>query len=535
MSEIIQASYLVDDNGQMLELVDQTARETKLDKQQGVENAEKLLFVHADGNVTTMALGEGLENTKSVGKNLIPENWVKGTYDGKNGGVWQDGTSFNNIGIKEKIPVVPGTTYTVSYNGELMGTGEVVYFHQFNKNDEYLGYILALHCDSQTKKTITVYDTTSYVTFNAYRSGTLTSMDEVIPKNFMMEEGSAATEYEPFTSEDVIAVKRYDDILNVVNSFELEKVSNVVKTIAHRGDDIYAPQCTAPAYILARRHGHSIMENDVMLTEDGHFVMWHDTTLVRLGSTIFDETGYVLYTDGTNYYWVNTSTNTAYTYDNDYVVSDVDVSTLTKCAGANYGVNSTWGAIGLNFDVLRRIDFGTWFSRKYKGTTILTFEEWISLCKQLGSEAYIDFKLSATAEILTELANIVKKHGMGSYTSWLGISSVSAIGVIRSIIPDARIGILAHPTEETIETYKTVNIGRGFFFNGNAKEGMTAEAIQLGLNAGYDVEVWYVDYGSASADEVFEVIRNAVSCGVTAVTTDHYRVDEAFRYLLEQY
>lgn len=184
---------------------------------------------------------------------------------------------------------------------------------------------------------------------------------------------------------------------------------------------------------------------------------------------------------------------------------------------------------------MKRIDFGVYKGSKFAGTQILTFEEWVMLCKQLGMEIYVDKKLSYTNDMLTRLANIVKKYGMGDYASWLGIYSVPQINHLRSIIPNARVGILRHPSVSDIEAYNVVNTGRGFFFNGDAKNGMTAEVIQLGLDAGFEVEVWYVDYVNATSEEVFTVLRNAVSYGVTGVTTDHYRVDEAFNYLLEQY
>ena len=147
-------------------------------------------------------------------------------------------------------------------------------------------------------------------------------------------------------------------------------------------------------------------------------------------------------------------------------------------------------------------------------------------------EIYIDRKLTYTDTLLTEAANIVKKLGMGDYASWLGLST-SQITLLRSIIPDSRCGVLSHPSAANIVTYASYNTGRGFFFNGDAKNGMTAEAIQLGLNAGYDVEVWYVDFSSATQEQIFNVLKNAVSYGVTGITTDHYRTDEAFKYLFE--
>lgn len=331
-------------------------------------------------------------------------------------------------------------------------------------------------------------------------------------------------------ADDVMGVIRND-----VNELTFENQPSVtVKTIAHRGDDIDGPQCTAPAYILARKHGLKFAENDLWLSEDGEFVMWHDTTLGRLGNLV-DLNGYLMYTDGTNYYWVKPSDSSVWTWDGtDYVASSVALSGLTRCAGADYGVNSTYATHGLNFDVLRRIDFGAYKGSQFAGTQILTFDEWVLLCKQLGMEIRVDGKMSYTNELLTRAANIVKKYGMGDCADWLSVGK-NRISLLRSIIPDARVGILEHPSSSLVSEYAQYNTGRGFFFNGDAKTGMTAEAIQLGLNAGFDVEVWFVDTTTYTKEQILQTIRTAVSYGVTGITLDHYRAEDAFEYLLEQY
>lgn len=306
--------------------------------------------------------------------------------------------------------------------------------------------------------------------------------------------------------------------------------SNTVKSIAHRGDDILAPQCTAPAYIYARKRGFTIAENDLWTSEDGYFVMWHDTSLSRLGNLV-DINGYLMYTDGSVYYYVNPANNAVYTWSGtDYVASSVALSSLTRCAGANYGVNSTYNTIGLNLDVLKRIDFGVYKGAQFKGTQILTFEEWIVLCKKLGMDIYIDRKLSEyTTELITSAANIVKGLGMGDHASWLGLS-VANIPVLRAIIPGARVGVLSHPTAASVEAYKDYK--PGFFFNGDAKNGLTRESVQIGLNAGYDVETWYVGIESLTETEVLNFIETAIGYGVTAMTLDHYRVEDVTASLI---
>ena len=316
------------------------------------------------------------------------------------------------------------------------------------------------------------------------------------------------------------------------NYLAYERTSLTVRSIAHRGDNRIAPECTAPSYIIARKEGFTVMENDIALSEDGEFVMWHDSSLNKLGDMV-DINGYLIYTDGTNYYYV--SDGSVYTWNGSaYVSSAVSLGSLTRCNGSNYAVNSSGGKIGLNLNVLKRIDFGVYKGETYAGTQILTFSEWVVLCKKLGAEIYVDHKVTYTDTILTSVANIVKKYGMGKYSSWLDISPAH-ITLLRTIIPDARCGMTNHPNASRIEQYTPYNTGRGFFFDGDAKNGMTEADIQLGLNAGFDVEVWYVDYGTATETTVLNVLRTAVSYGVTGITCDHFKAEDAFKYLLTEY
>ena len=322
----------------------------------------------------------------------------------------------------------------------------------------------------------------------------------------------------------------------VEEKIELNRPSNTVRSIAHRGDGIIAPECTAPAYIIARKHGHTIVENDVNVTEDGYYVMWHDASLSKIDPLI-DINGYVMYTDSSNYYWYDESNNVLYTWDgSDYVTSLVDVSTLTKCRGWAYSLNSSGGLIGLNLNILKRLDFGAYKGSHFAATQILTFSEWIMLCKQLGLEAYIDTKVTYTPQIITELATIVKRCGMSEKVSFIGVTSTNVIDALREVIPGARCGVLAYPSATNVVTYKNYNIGRGFFFNGDGRSITSAQAsaITLGLDAGFEVEVWCTA-STLTEEEQFELIRQIVSCGVTGITLDHYRVDEAFSYLLEQF
>ena len=55
--------------------------------------------------------------------------------------------------------------------------------------------------------------------------------------------------------------------------------SNLV--IAHRGVPYFAPEETAPAYVLARELGADYLEADLQRTKDGVIIALHDNTLIR--------------------------------------------------------------------------------------------------------------------------------------------------------------------------------------------------------------------------------------------------------------
>ena len=304
-------------------------------------------------------------------------------------------------------------------------------------------------------------------------------------------------------------------------------ISETVKTIAHRGDDVYAPQCVEAAYTTARKHRHTIAENDLCVTVDGVYVMWHDTSFVKLGTYIFDVNGYFLYTDGTDYYWYD-STNDVL-YDESYTVSSASVSNLTQCAGASYGVANYGDVIGLPHDVLKNVDAGAY--KGFAGQRIMTFAEWVLLCKQLGMEIYVDKKISYTTAIINDIFTIVNRLGMKDKTSWI-ISTLAEADALRALDQNARLLTLNNPTEGLISTWSSYNTGRGFAFNGDGKQTTQAQ-VQLGLDAGFEVECWYVDVSNVSEENQFNRIRELVSYGVTGLTLDHYRVDEAFMYMFE--
>ena len=111
--------------------------------------------------------------------------------------------------------------------------------------------------------------------------------------------------------------------------------------IAHRGASAYAPEHTLPAYRLALEQGADYVEQDLQVSKDGVLVCLHDVTLER-------------------------TTN----------VEDVfpDRAVVVK-------ERKTWPVADFTLEELKRLDAGTWFSAKFAGERIPTFQEAIDVMR----------------------------------------------------------------------------------------------------------------------------------------------------------
>lgn len=296
-----------------------------------------------------------------------------------------------------------------------------------------------------------------------------------------------------------------------------------VKSIAHRGDSVDAPECTASAYISAKKHGFNIAENDVFKTADDVYMCWHDDTLSKCGN-LLDINGYLMYTDGADFYYYNPIDAKLYTWNGSaYVESEVSVGSLTRCAGGNYTVAQ------MNSTLLKRIDVGVYKGTKFAGTQMLTFAEWVLLCKKLGMEMYLDTKVSHTQETIDDWLEILDTYGMRNHASWLSVF-VPLTAYLKEADSNARIGFLTAPTQELVEAYTIYNTGRGIFFN-PAIADVTSEKVMLGAQAGFDVECWYAN-GTTAESTVFSTVNAAIANGVSGVTMDHYKVEDIYADLL---
>lgn len=480
-----------------------------------------------DGSVSVDKLGyDFLEKTR----NLFLATFEKVMYNTSGERVV---ISTNAWATSTLIDVTESTEYTISWKNAKIADAGYIYLHYIKADGLRLpsgGYVSVQF--TQHKYTFTTPENTKYLAVSHYLSGN-TNWENLIPAGVQVELGAVKTDY----ISPIEIQTPYIPVESIKPNLTLFK-SKTARTIGHRGNILEAPQNTAPSYIIARQSGIEIMENDLDITDDNHFVMWHDGYLHALGNLV-DITGKLVYTDGTTYYYYDSSTSKLYTYaSGSYAESSVSLASLTRCNGDYYAVRSgyTYGGhscAALPFNVLRRIDFGAYKGARFNGTQILTFEEWLVLCKKLGCEVYIDKKLEYTNTLITNAANLVKNIGLASKASWLGMS-VSEWATLRSIIPDARVGVLTNPTDQNVESYAPYNIGRGLFFDGSATN-LTQASVHIGSSAGFEVECYYVGYRINQKTTVFDRINELLSWGIQGITLDKFTIEEATNDLIWSY
>ena len=390
---------------------------------------------------------------------------------------------------------------------------------------EYISHLSIYNITSNGYKAFAAPEKTAFYRVAIY-STVAEEWEDNIPSSFQVEEGDTPTTY---VRSNILSADNIDTekLTLKLNNFQHEHLhSATIRSIAHRGEPIDSPQCTAPAYIAAKKLGFNIAENDLFISADGVLVMWHDPNLARLGTNLKDINGYNMYSDGASVYYYDALTSVLYTYDPSagYVASGADVSTLSAMLGADYSVRD------LPFEVLKRIDFGAYMGKEFVGTQILTFAEWVKLCKWLGLEIYIDKKITLTESIVSEMTQTVIRTGMRKHTSWF-CWNMNEAALIRKKISDARIVWLDAPTASNIESRKSLLNSGIVVFNPHTFE-LTDENIAAAFEAGYEVECWNVDYpnyGLNTKEAIFSEIMRVCCLGVGGVTLDKYTVEHVIK------
>ena len=161
--------------------------------------------------------------------------------------------------------------------------------------------------------------------------------------------------------------------------------------IAHRGASAITPENTKLAFIKALDLGADAVEFDVQLTQDDVPIVFHDETLDRT-------------TDGSGR------------------VNETDFATISK------------------------LDAGSWFSASFKGVEVPTFEE---ILKTLGGKTLMNVELKPDERMESLNRRVVTAIARFELFPSVIFSSfhAEALRSIRTLVPDARIGVLCQAGE----------------------------------------------------------------------------------------
>ena len=149
-------------------------------------------------------------------------------------------------------------------------------------------------------------------------------------------------------------------------------LDNKYKNFAHRGDRVYTPYNTLPAFAKAKELGYSAIEVDLRFTSDNVPVILHDSI-------------------------INT---TARNMDGTVIPDPVYISDITYAEALDY-------------------DFGIWFSPEFAGTPIPTLSQTIALAVQLGLDVCIEIKQMALTNVQCQIVNnILTKYNYGQHVTF---------------------------------------------------------------------------------------------------------------------
>ena len=225
---------------------------------------------------------------------------------------------------------------------------------------------------------------------------------------------------------------------------EREKVDlYLVKSIAHRGYNVGAPENTLPAFEMAAQQGFDYVETDIQLTRDRIPVCLHDPTINRTAR----------YTNGAA------------------IDQTINIRDLTLSEAQQY-------------------DFGSWKAAGYAGTKIPTFEEYVALCKRLGLNMYIELKGEAgfTVADVQNLMNIVNNYGMMDKATWMSFN-LDCLRMVNQCKSDAVIAYVTSRVDSSIiQDAQSLMNGTNSIFIDSCQ--FNDAAVNLCRQAGIPLEGW---------------------------------------------
>lgn len=306
----------------------------------------------------------------------------------------------------------------------------------------------------------------------------------------------------------------------------------------HQGNRGYGVGNTIPAILGAKKTNFFAVEGDVRKNTSGEYFMYHSVNLID--SAIYytdvavDCEGYQVYKDGEgNYYFYDVGNSQLYTYDYEnkvYIESEIDISTLSQVLFSQIYVDNNSVAF------LKRIDTNYAFPYlrgKYKDKGVLTFEEWLLLCKKIGLKCLIDRKIdSPTQELYQDLASIVTNAGMNDNVYWI-CSTVTIANWIRNVAPNAKLIFDFGETfpsandNADIVALKITNINDSLIVDAQAGKINNTHVIQKAnvqswLENGIMVGAWNYLSNSQTKENMADEIERLIDIGASFFVWDIY-------------
>lgn len=218
-----------------------------------------------------------------------------------------------------------------------------------------------------------------------------------------------------------------------MNTIKFDNKGNI-KMIAHRGVSGLERENTCPAFVAAGLKSYYGIETDVQVTLDGKFIIVHDSDLKRI-------------------------------------------------AGLDIGVMTS------NFDDLRAIRFSSIDGTVPRtGLYLPSLEEYLSICKKYGKEAYLEICAISLYDHVIGIASTVEQMGMMDSTTFISFNH-SNLTDLRSSYPHAKAQLLTGDIgKDNIAFILENNIDAGIYY-----PNLTKEFVDLMHANGRIVNVWTVD------------------------------------------
>jgi len=174
-----------------------------------------------------------------------------------------------------------------------------------------------------------------------------------------------------------------------------------VQIIAHRGASAYAPENTLAAFRMAGQMRADLIELDVRQTRDGHLVVVHDRTLTR-----------------------------------------------TTDVKKRFPRLKPWRVQDLTLKQIKKLDAGSWFSRRHRGERVPTLAESLRTIKTARSKALVELKNPGEYPGITRrLVSQVERDSYWTSHERLTVQSFSwrYVKAVTDALPAVRGTVLGHP------------------------------------------------------------------------------------------